>query len=200
MPVKVSPPIVLLTGPSGAGKSSVADTLLKTRPIKLKKFVTCTTRSKRPGERHGREYWFLTRKAFEKGIAKKQFFEWANVYGHYYGSSRLEMARLLKGRLPILTIIDVQGMKTYKKLYPNTIVIFLDAPKRDLEHRLEARHPDPKDLKRRIAMITREEKLKRLADVVITNRNGKLQQTVRAVTRTIKNATRRAKNGNRIEP
>lgn len=186
--MKMSPPIILLTGPSGAGKSTIAHILLTKRPIRLKKFVTYTTRPKRPGERNGTDYWFVTRTTFEEDIAQNVFFEWANVYGNYYGSSRREMERQLKGRTPILIVIDVQGMRTLKKLYPNTFVIFLDAPRENLRHRLEERGNDLKDLKRRLATIAKEERLKRLADIVIVNEEGKLPQTVARVVRVIRRA------------
>jgi len=171
-------PIIIVTGPSGAGKSTVAEKLFERQKLPLRRFITCTTRAKRPGERHGREYWFLSREEFEADIAKDFFFEYANVYGNYYGSSKKEMERLLKGRKAIFMVIDVQGARTVKKLFPQAFVVFLDAPKASLVHRLEERGTDPKDLKRRSAKIATEEKFGEKADLVIVNEDGELTQTI----------------------
>ncbi len=183
--MKTPPPLIILTGPSGAGKSTVAEHLLSRKKIALRRFITCTTRPKRPGERSGRAYWFMTREAFELDLAAGLFYESAEVYGNWYGSSTREMERLQRGRTPILMIIDVQGMKTIKAQQPNAFVIFLDAPKSNLQHRLEARNGDPTDLKHRMAMVAKEERLQRLADVCIVNEEGKVAQTVKIVEKTI---------------
>ena len=181
-----TPPIIILTGASGAGKSTVADILKKDHPIQLKRFVTCTTRAKRPGEKQHTDYHFLTREAFEARIAKGDFFEWANVYGNYYGSSKSDMTKQLKKKAPMLLIVDVVGMKTVKKLYPNTFVIFLDVPPNHLQNRLTDRSTDPKDLKTRLAKIAKEQRFRAFADLVIENRQGKLPATIRQVTKAIR--------------
>ena len=178
-------PLIILTGASGAGKSTVADVLKKEHPIPLSRFVTCTTRAKRPGEKQHQDYHFLTRAAFEARIAKGDFFEWANVYGNYYGSSKSDMAKQLKKKAPTLLVLDVFGMKTVKTLYPNTLVIFLDVPRDHLKGRLEDRSTDPKDLKTRLAKIAKEQGFKRFADLVIENKQGKLPATIRQVTKAI---------------
>jgi guanylate kinase len=183
--MKTPPPLIILTGPSGAGKSTVAEQILSRKKVPLRRFVTCTTRPKRPGERSGRAYWFMTREAFEHDFSAGLFYESAEVYGNLYGSSSREMDRLKRGRTPILMIIDVQGMKTIKTQQPDAFVIFLDAPKTNLQHRLEARNSDPKDLKRRMAMVAKEERLKRLASICIVNEEGNIAQTVKIVEKTI---------------
>lgn len=179
----MSPSIFIITGPSGSGKSSILDLLVAHRPFRFRRFITCTTRPKRPGEQHGKAYWFLSRAEFEHGISKRHFFEWANVYGNYYGSSKNEMKRLLKGKRPIVMVLDVQGMRSIKKLYPETFVLFLDAPRSALIHRLEKRGTDPQDLRRRAQKIREEERAKRLADQVIMNRDGHLQDAYRRAVR-----------------
>jgi guanylate kinase len=180
------PPIILLTGASGAGKSSVLDILLKKRGLPIVKFVTCTTRPMRPGERNGREYHFLTHEAFEQEIANDRFYEWANVYNNYYGSSKTEMSRLLKGKKAIVMILDVQGTKTMKHHHPEAIAIFIDAPTASLRTRLKERGSDMNDLKRRLAEIAKEKRFKSKADVVILNRDGDLKQTIEQVERVIR--------------
>jgi len=185
------PPLFIITGPSGAGKSTVVDAILKVKSQKskvksLRKFVTCTTRPKRPGERNGKDYWFLTRQRFERDIKDGWFFEHAEVYGNLYGSSRREMEKLLKGRTPVIGILDVQGAKTVKKLYPDAFVIFLDAPKACLVRRIRTRHVAPAELKRRIAKMEKEKKFKKTFDLVIMNSDGKLDATIKKVETAIK--------------
>lgn len=185
------PPIILLTGASGAGKSSVSDILLKEKKLPLVRFITCTTRPKRPGEKDGKDYWFLTRKDFEAKIKQNGFYESAEVYGNYYGSSKEEMERRLKGKKTIVMILDVQGTRTIKKHHPEAIAIFIDAPTASLRHRLIERGADMNDLKRRLAEIATEKRFKSKADVVILNNDGDLQKTVSQVRSIIQKALSR---------
>jgi guanylate kinase len=182
------PPIILLTGASGSGKSSVLDALLKDKKLRVIRFVTNTTRPKRPGERHGKDYWFLDKKTFEAQIKKRTFYEWAHVYDNYYGSSKTEMARLLKGKKAIVMILDVQGTKTIKRHHPEAIAVFIDAPTASLRRRLKERGSDITDLKRRLAEIAKEKKYKPKADVVIVNKDGDLRKTVLRVKQLIRNS------------
>jgi len=184
------PPLFIVTGPSGAGKSTVVDAILADakmrRAVPLRKFVTCTTREKRPGEKNGREYHFLTREEFERDIRDDWFFEHAEVYGNLYGSSRREMEKLFKGKTPIIGILDVQGAKTVKKIYPEAHIIFIDAPKKSLVARLKQRQNDAQELKRRIAKMEMEKMLKKSFDIAIMNPDGKLEETIRKVETAIK--------------
>lgn len=183
------PPLFIITGPSGAGKSTVVDMLLSAagarRAVPLRKFVTCTTRDKRPGEKDGRDYHFLSRKEFEKDLKDGWFFEHAEVYGNLYGSSRRVMEKLLKGKTPIIGVLDVQGARTVKRMIPEAFTIFIDAPKKCLVHRLKFRQTDPAELKRRIAKMEKEKKLKKSFDLAIMNPDGKLEETIRKVEATI---------------
>ena len=185
------PPLFIITGPSGAGKTTVVEAILEnvgaraTRPgvrrTPLRKFITCTTRPKRPGEKNGRDYHFLSRKEFEKDLKAGWFFEHAEVYGNLYGSSRRVMEKLLKGKTPLIGVIDVQGAKTLKRIYPEAIVIFIDATKKSLVERIKNRKPNPAELKRRIAKMEKEKKLKKSFDIAIMNPDGKLEETIRKV-------------------
>lgn len=183
-------PIILITGASGAGKSTVRDRLLADKSLPAVKFITCTTRAKRPGERDGRDYWFFDHDTFTKKIEAGEMYEWALVYDNYYGSSKGEMERLAAKKKAILMVVDVQGMRTLKKAHPEAIAIFLDAPLRSLEHRLEGRGTDPKELSLRLRAYAKEEKARKLADHVIVNRDGQLRRTLATVRKIILSSLR----------
>lgn len=192
-PLSKHSPLFLLTGASGAGKSSVLDVLLKDKTLPIVRFITCTTRPKRKGERDGKDYWFETRAKFEAQIKKNGFYEWAEVYGNYYGSSKSEMTRLLKKeKHAIVMILDVQGVHTMKGVHPEAIAIFIDAPTHSLRQRLEDRGSDVNDIKRRLAEIATEKRFKPQVDVVLMNRDGDFEKTVARVSaliRKVLNAT-----------
>ena len=100
--------LIVLSGPSGAGKSSILSKVMKHRE-NLRFSVSCTTRSPRPGEEHGKAYYFLTKEDFESKIAAGEFLEHACVHGNYYGTLKSEVTdRLLKNQDVVLDI-DVQG-------------------------------------------------------------------------------------------
>lgn len=187
-------PIFILTGPSGAGKSSVLDRLLKQKALRLKRFVTTTTRPVRPGEKNGRDYWFTDDKTFLGEKRRGSFYESAKVYGRWYGSHKQEMRRLKALGRPIILILNVDGAKTLKRLEPKSTVIFLDAARGELVRRLKARGTAMNDLKRRIATITKEEQFRKKADVLIMNESGDLSRTVANVA-TIIRARKTKKRG-----
>ena len=179
-------PLFLITGPSGAGKSTVMARLLKFRSLGLQRFITTTTRQPRNGEQHGHDYWFATHEEFERDIKKGNFYEWAEVYGNYYGSNKQEMLRLQQLSQPIAMVVDVQGARTIKKLISDVIIIFIDAPKEHLIDRLKARGSTTQDLESRLKELEQEETFRQEANVVIVNEDGKLNQTVTRVVKEIK--------------
>src|SRR5574341_1619487 len=79
--------VFVLSAPSGAGKTSISKRIVAAMPDVVQ-VVTCTTRAPRPGERHGREYYFLSRQAFEQHIGAGDFLEWARVHDQLYGTLR----------------------------------------------------------------------------------------------------------------
>lgn len=182
MPLKKSPknnpPIILITGASGAGKSTVVDELFKRQEPVVARFITCTTRAKRSGERHGKDYWFLSVADFKRKIQHHSFYEWANVYGNYYGSAKRELNRALKGKKPVIIVVDIQGAHAIKQAHPEAFSIFIDAPTKELKQRLIDRGCYNDDLKQRLARIATEKRYRPKADLVITNKNGQLERTI----------------------
>src|SRR5205823_13068022 len=77
--------LIVVSSPSGGGKGTLIDRVLKTVPG-VSYSVSFTTRAPRTGEEHGREYFFVSTAEFEEMIARGDFLEWANVYGHLYGT------------------------------------------------------------------------------------------------------------------
>lgn len=133
--------IILITAPSGSGKTSIVRHLMTQFP-KLAFSVSATTREPRDYEVEGKDYYFLTEKAFREKIHQKEFLEWEMVYeGKYYGTLKSEMHRIWSlGKVPILDL-DVQGAIHVQQQYPvNTISIFIQPPSREeLKKRLQSR-------------------------------------------------------------
>lgn len=130
--------LFVVSGPSGAGKSTVCKKVRRMLGINLA--TSATTRSPREGEVNGREYHFLSLAEFEDKIKNREFLEYANVHGNYYGTLRSEVeSRLAKGENIILEI-DVQGGVQVRDVYPEVNLIFFKTPtKEELEKRLRGR-------------------------------------------------------------
>ncbi len=174
----MSSKLFIITGPSAAGKTTVAEKLLQRKSLKLKKFTTCTTRVKRPGEINGRDYHFLDVKTFTKAIQNQEMIEWSKVYGNYYGSRRTDLMKALQGSKHVLIIVDAQGVKKFQKIIPDSCVIFIDTSKTALIKRLKTRGSDARDIAKRINKYEKDIKAKKSADIVILNKDGNLTQAV----------------------
>lgn len=137
--------LFIISSPSGAGKSSLIQALLE-RPSadgKLQVSVSHTTRAMRPGEVDGVHYHFVDQSQFKALIDRGAFYEWAEVFGNYYGTSREWIdAQLAKG-IDILLDIDWQGARQIRDQSPSAKSIFILPPSREeLERRLNARQQD----------------------------------------------------------
>jgi guanylate kinase len=134
--------LFIVAAPSGAGKSTLVNALLAQEPgIKLS--ISTTTRQPRPGEQHGREYFFTTAEDFVARANAGEFLEWAEVHGNYYGTSRLMVEQEMKNGTDILLEIDWQGARQVRKLFPSAAGIFILPPSIEaLENRLYKRGQD----------------------------------------------------------
>ena len=137
----------ILSSPSGAGKTTLADRLLKSDPS-IKLSVSATTRPRRPGEAHGKDYFFVTEDEFLKMRADGEFLESANVFGNYYGTPRGIVADTLAQGCDVLFDIDWQGAQQLDDVAGDDVVkVFILPPSRDeLELRLRRRNQDPEDV------------------------------------------------------
>ena len=134
--------LFVVVAPSGAGKTSLVAALLE-REKNIRLSISYTTRAPRAGEENGRDYHFVDTAAFEKMIAAGEFLEHANVYGNYYGTSRVWIERELAGDHDVLLEIDWQGARQVRKLFPQMVGIFILPPSlAELQRRLEGRGKD----------------------------------------------------------
>ncbi len=130
---------VVLSGPSGVGKTTIQRQLLA-RYQDIVPSISATTRIPRPGEIHGRDYFFFSREEFQKGIEQDWFLEYAEVHGNYYGTPRGPLEESLHKGVDALLVIDVQGGIQVRRHCKESLLIFLLPPSmQDLEHRISGR-------------------------------------------------------------
>ncbi len=159
-----------VAAPSGAGKSSLVKALLEL-DSHLAVSVSHTTRAPRGQEQHGREYWFVDEPEFRAMADRGEFFEWAQVHGKLYGTSRVAIQdRLARGEDVVLEI-DWQGALQIKRLFEHTVLIFVLPPSWDeLRQRLLRRGEDePETIEQRMANARDEVAHARDFDFVIIN-------------------------------
>jgi guanylate kinase len=145
--------LIVLSGPSGAGKSSILSQVMKQRQ-NLCFSVSCTTRSPRPGEEHGKAYYFLEKEDFEAKIAAGEFLEHACVHGNYYGTLKSEVTNRLLQNKDVVLDIDVQGAMSLKELCANDPLlsrcaefVFVSPPSLEiLEKRLRGRGTETEEV------------------------------------------------------
>ncbi len=163
MEKKVSKPscarasILVISAPSGSGKSTLVRRLIASLPD-LTFSVSYTTRPRREGEKEGRDYFFVTRRRFERLIAAGDFIEWAEVHGHLYGTSKGQIDKALEAGRDILLDIDVQGHQQVRKRLPEALSVFVMPPSLgELKRRLAERHSDsPQVIEKRLAAARQE--------------------------------------------
>ena len=162
--------LFVVAAPSGAGKSSLVKSLLEI-DHHLVLSVSHTTRAPRGQEQHGREYLFIDEAAFRSKIKRGDFFEWAEVHGHLYGTSRAAIEEDLQRGQDVVLEIDWQGALQIKQLFPNAVLIFVLPPSWDeLLQRLRRRGEDKPDvIERRMVNARLEVAQARHFDFVIIN-------------------------------
>ena len=140
--------LIILSSPSGAGKSTLA-ARLRAWDSTLNFSVSATTRAPRPGEEHGREYYFHSREEFQDMVAKGDMLEHAEVFGNYYGSPKGPVEEAIKAGRDVLFDIDWQGGQQVRAsaLGKHVLSIFILPPSiPELERRLDARAQDSKEV------------------------------------------------------
>jgi guanylate kinase len=135
---------VVVSAPSGTGKTSILREVLRMCPNLLFS-VSYTTRPRRPGEKDGKDYYFITEEAFKDKLDRGEFAEWEENYGYIYGTSSKTMKEFLQKGFDLVLDIDWRGAKTLKKNYPGGVFVFILPPSTDeLEKRLRGRGVESK--------------------------------------------------------
>ncbi len=145
--------LIVLSGPSGTGKDSILNELKNLRND-FEISVSCTTRTPRPGEINGKDYYFLTKSEFMEKVNADDMLEWATFCGNYYGTPKHELENRLNAGLNIILEIEVQGAEKVIKNSAEAVSIFVLPPSIDiLKQRLKNRGSDSTEA---IEMRTRE--------------------------------------------
>ena len=185
--------LYVITAPSGAGKSSLIAKLLVDEPA-LMLSVSYTTRPPRPGEKDGREYHFVDLPKFEAMLERGEFLESAEVHGHRYGTSQKVIDEVRARGRDLVLEIDWQGAEQVRRLYPESIGIFILPPSMaELERRLRARAQDAADVIRR-RMRNSVEEMSHAAEfkyAIINNNFDDARLDLRAIVRAERLATGR---------
>ena len=138
--------LFVVAAPSGAGKSSLVKALLEL-DARLQVSVSHTTRAPRGQEQDGREYHFIDVPTFRRMVDAGDFFEWAEVHGNLYGTSRGAIEARIAGGEDVVLEIDWQGALQIKRLFPNAVLVFILPPSWDeLQQRLTRRGEDPPEV------------------------------------------------------
>ena len=179
--------VFIISGAAGSGKDSVIDGLQQILPIE--RIITTTTREKRPSEKEGNPYYFISQNEFEQGIAAGNFVEYStNENGGQYGVTKSELARIAAMRKIAIWRVDWKGVVSIKKLYPEIQAIYISAPLDILEARLRSRDTEKDEQYFKERMDYTREWLKHLDiyDYQVENEEDKLEQTIEKVCQIIK--------------
>lgn len=171
--------LVVISGPSGVGKDTVLERM-KGLARTWYFVVTATTRPKRPGEKDGVDYIFVTPSQFQALVDEDGLLEHAEVYGRSYGVPRAQVEEALASGRDVIVKPDVQGARTLRSKVPGALLIFLAPPDMDeLERRLRERKSETaEDMERRIQTATEEMEARPEFDYVVVNHSGRLEETV----------------------
>lgn len=173
--------LVIISGAAGTGKGTVIGCLMKNSD-RFAYSVSATTREPRPGEVNGREYHFLTRGQFEQNIADDNVIEYTEYCGNYYGTLKSELSKLESGKNLILEI-EVQGAMRIKKLYPESVAIFVLPPDYEtLRNRLINRGTNASDdIENRLKTAIGEFSYVKYYDYAVVNNDGESDTAAAAI-------------------
>lgn len=162
--------ILVISGPSGVGKGTLRQRLLQRFPS-MKRSISVTTRKPRPGEVHGRDYFFVTREEFQRMINEGAFLEWAWVFDELYGTPAKWVEEQLGRGIDVILEIDVQGAFQVRERRPDAVLVFIAPPSwEELERRLRMRHTeDEEEVRRRLEVARREVEMAPRYDYVVVN-------------------------------
>lgn len=163
--------LIVLSGPSGVGKGTVRKALFEIPGHNLDYSVSMTTRSMRPGEVDGKDYYFVTREEFEQRIKENKFLEYAEFVGNYYGTPLDKVEEKLAAGKEVVLEIEVQGALQVRKKCPDAVFIFLGPPsKQALYDRLHRRGTESEEkIRERVEKANKEFELAYKYDYIVIN-------------------------------
>jgi len=164
------PKLFVFSAPSGSGKTTIVKEVLNSFPNFVFS-ISATTRKKRPNEKDGVDYFFITEKEFLERIEKNKFVEWEKFYDYYYGTLKSQIDDNIKNGRHTVFEVDVKGAISIKKYYPEAVLIFIAPPSiEELKQRLIKRNTETEeDLKKRIERAEMELSFKDKFDYVVSN-------------------------------
>jgi guanylate kinase len=149
--------LYIISAPSGAGKTTLCKQIVGSMPG-VWHSISMTTRKPRPGEEHGREYFFIAEQSFHDMVTRDEFLEHAHVYNHWYGTPRIPLMDKIEQGIDVLLEIDVQGALQIKKRFVDAVSIFILPPSMEtLRARLQSRASDSQEeIQRRLQKVKDE--------------------------------------------
>ena len=139
--------LVVVSGFSGSGKGTIMKKLMSEHGEDYALSISATTRAPRPGEEHGREYFFLTTEEFEAMIARDELVEYAKYVSNYYGTPRAYVEEQLEAGKNVILEIEIQGALKIKEKFPETVLMFITAPSAEvLKERLVGRGTETQEV------------------------------------------------------
>tara|TARA_B000000475_G_scaffold237230_1_gene205660 strand:+ start:695 stop:1306 length:612 start_codon:yes stop_codon:yes gene_type:complete len=165
--------LIIFAAPSGAGKSSLINKIIESDKNNFELSISATTRSRRDGEIHGKDYFFISDEEFDELKNNKAFIEHAEVHGYQYGTLESFINERLAVGVNVILDIDVQGFNQIKEVIKDTISIFIIPPSiEELKKRLTKRGLDSDDvIRQRLINAKTELQSAELFDYIILNQD-----------------------------
>lgn len=163
--------LIVISGPSGVGKGTVRKALFALDKHNLEYSVSMTTRPPREGEKHGVDYYFVSREEFEQRIKEGKFLEYAEFVGNYYGTPLDYVEESLSNGKEVVLEIEVQGALQVREKMPDAVFIFIAPPSRQaLRERLTKRATEPEEvINQRMEKAEREIHMAYKYDYIVVN-------------------------------
>lgn len=191
--------LIVYSGPSGVGKGTILKEVLNVKTLKLKYSVSLTSRKPRPGEVDGKDYFFVTKKEFEKAIKNNELLEHATFVDNYYGTPKKYVEEMTNKGYNVLLEIETKGARQIIKKFGdlNVLSIYITPPSiKELKNRLVLRNTEPMEIiNKRVTKARRELKNLDLFDYVVVNDDlNKAIKEVKTIIKTEMNKTEHVKS------
>lgn len=190
------PLLAVISGFAGSGKGSAMKGLLEKYPDTYALSVSDTTRSPRPGEVDGREYFFISDEEFEEKIRQDELLEYAGYVGHYYGTPKKYVEENLAAGKDVLLEIEIQGALQIRKKYPEALLLFITPPTaEELKRRLVGRGTeDAETIEKRLSRASEEsEGIEEYDYLVVNDELSQCVEEIHTIIQTEKKRTLRQK-------